>query len=446
MTHWKRNCDWQGLQHRVFGGHMLRALCVGGKSVFAVIILSLACWAAAGSRSTDRDVEKWVRAAHEYANGVSDVGDQFRVSLAIAEFHAEAREVNQACATAARISNEVLRDACLASVAWRLTESGDRLAAVQLVRDIKGRREREEGWTHVLDGCVARRDFAGAKATIPLIEDIGVQQDSWHWLASEEAAAGEYDSALSTAEKFRGIGFSAEKDRADLLQFIADARRKGMRKLPSLPGNSIYDRVRDMGGDYSVRAPEDLAEFRRRVAQPGISLARLCAWYHIANWCYSQDDLRECRKALRQGSEMLLGIADPYERLLHTMLIADMRLRLGDAREARQVIESNLTTERWAAAGELRDARALAARTISVWVRLDNIPEAFKVAQESRGRFGLNAWWAFGASCGVENKAAEVENRRTAVKSNAHAAMLCLGVAAGLQERLESERRKTKSR
>lgn len=400
----------------------------------ATVLLGTTLKCASGSAADQEAlIDTWVRLAEKYALGVKEVNDQYEVWLCVARFHAKRGNLARARQVVYRIDDEKLRNVSLRSLARTVADLGDWKSALRIVGWIEQPAERDLALSSVACVASSKHDFAAAEATIELLDDWGLQQELWYGLASEQASAGHYDLALKTANRFRGLRFGGQKDKAELLESIAKAKRTGTRKERIETPEDIADLVRDFGGSWPTpdnRNADALKARARKSRDPG---SRAVAWYLIAR-AYHQRNQIACRRAIQSAVEVAPEVPGAYDRLLYSMLIADFLIRLGDSDQARQLVQETLTREALVAAFEAPDEFALGPKTIAVLVRLGDVQAAFETTKLVKSSYRHETWWALGAFCAVEGKLSDVEKRLTHIKRNQNRALLCTGVAAGLHQ------------
>jgi len=376
----------------------------------------------------------WVNEAQQLALDLEDEDEQYAVWLRIGVFHGKRDDFVRAHAATQRIREVERRSVALTIIAGEIAEFRNGAAAVRFARQIQSEAVRDRALMHIVLAQAAKHRFSEAETTIASMSEWGTKWNALYALAVEQAKAGEFDGARETAGKLPTVGWTNSQRYSGLLKFIAEQKKEGRRDKPAQFPIGVLQAIRELGGGYAEPSRLDAESMRATLQELDSPFQKACAWQYIAYAHYADKQRGKCRQALDRATTVAKQISDSYAKLLVYVRIADLMLQCENRQGADQLLKEALRTGLPNSILESSDTSALGPKIVSVLVRLGKIGEAFGIAESVNARYQEETWWALGASCALLERITDVDRRLPQVKSNERKALLCVGVASGLQE------------
>ena len=310
-------------------------------------------------------------------------------------------------------------------------------------------------------------NFTAAKKTIELIDDPKTVSSAYRQLAENQAKAGLYAEAEENLEKFAATNEFSMKQKEETRQLIAHykAERRKYPPLKPFGWNSLEGLRRistifaDTGIEIANLADAGKAEKEAEKVEGAVNKAT--AWREIA-WAYcdmrgeDKKNLKRCRRAIEksvQNAEKIPdGIGTSYLRTVAFASAANLYLELDETETAKLMVQKadavNLAEDMLGGLNAFTTTPLL----IAILVRVGDINGAMAIAEklqrmadgEKDTAFPTNpdiAWSTWATVCALEGKTACVERQLETTNNARIKAILCAGVAQGLLELQEQERK-----
>jgi hypothetical protein len=381
---------------------------------------------------------EWVDRAEQAATHLRSARDEYEIWPRIARVYRRRGDIDRAVASVARIGDERLRNVALGMLAVDAAQWGAFQQARSILARLSDRGVRDNFLFSIVSTAGLYHDFAAAERACQMVHGVGMQQELWDGLARDEALAGKYDLALSTSQRFFGVGFGSAQQRTQLSAFIEDCRRRGVRNEPKRITADLPEEVFSLGGLGWMPRSEDISVHEERTHQPSDPEQRTISSIILARWYQGRNDMARCRFSVATAAESLAGIGSDYERLSCCAELGETMLRAGWSAEARRLVDTVVTRDGVASALKGSDVRALPPKLVFVLIQVGKADDAFDVARRASGLFRADdTWWAAGIACALEGKTEEVRRRLPSLERDRDKAALAAGVALGLQELMD---------
>jgi hypothetical protein len=379
--------------------------------------------------------------------------DRFNVASFVGSAIAATQDVKRLRRLLDTIDDRKKRTEATISIVASISASGDFATAVKFAetldesrsRDLRTDREgasiRDLSVYVIVLNQLNLHDFAGAKKTLTMITSKDQVCKAWYRVAEAEAESGRVDDAATSAANIR-VGYAVDADAMDRLR----RKIRGSRRLPaavSLPvqPRGYIDGLRQtacMFSNVSIRL-DDLNAAESDASRMAFPDGRGAAWRKIAMaYCEKGDRLR-CERAIREELKTLKASPSPSDRLLPYVFAADIFLDLGEPRPAEQLAEIALNADRGTEELGLVNAFATTPYLVSVLVRTGHASDAAKMIPKLRSDRD-STWYTFAVVCGLAEKNDSVQSVVAQSQDDRTIAVLCAGVARGIQERLRKKK------
>jgi tetratricopeptide (TPR) repeat protein len=286
-------------------------------------------------------------------------------------------------------------------------------------------------------------DFAAAKETIRRIDDPEVVSSAWLRVAENQAKAGQYEEALVSLGKVAVTSDDSRQAKEETRKLIAKCKAEGCKDAPRKRSQGFIAALRKAStifGDVHVEL-DDLTRAEQSAQKMKGPLNRAAAWRQIAWAHYEKKDAIRCRRAIQKSLENADAVPGPlaYQRRITYVAMADLYLELGDVESARQLIQKANSVHLDADFFGGLNAFTTTPLLISVLVRSGDVQGAITTVERIHEKEADMAWLTLAIVCALEGKAGCIERKLESVGSERVKALLCAGVAVGLNERRKQQ-------
>lgn len=398
-------------------------------------VMATVCGAKTTATENEQTATEWLDRSQRYAEKLRG-SDRWTIWRDIAAIHAEAGRLEGVLAALDNIEAPQRREQCMTGLPGLVASGGDRDGAISLAEMIKDRALRDEGLIGVVLADNVEHNFADAIRTVGLINNATVATRAWRRIARRQAEAGQYDAALASAANMLTETNRQQKYAMETLAFISKAKASGLKRSPTKSGSTLAEGARSVakmfvGADLLT---EDIGEIKAKAEASEGAGERTSLWRQIAWLCHKGDDADGCCQALDTATRHAEEISDSYQRSINYVLIADLRIELGNQEEARNLVDKAREAEK-----DLGIFRGLASFTsapvaVGVMVRCGKIEEAFELARTYGDEEDGVIWQSLGAFCASVGNTDEVERQLEKIESDEIKGYLCLGVWYALRK------------
>ncbi len=387
---------------------------------------------------------QWAERAEGFLPKIAEANGRHAVWLGIATAEISAGKPDHARQGLAKVPGP--DDAANYPVGLALSQAavwGDDARAVQFAQGIEGSERRDTALYTVAVVQVQRRKIGRAEDTIRLMEGVRYRDIAWMHVVRAHASDGREKAAREAASLIESQETKAQALGLLALQGDVEQDRGKMtfaRPMLAGYGPDPYQTWRCylVMNDPQPIYPSDWQESEARADDKGNPEGRGLAWYQLAWEYHDRGRPEDCQRAIDKSERSFQAATFANEKANGFCLLADLCVELGQKDHAREFIAkagkaAQETKKR--PADEYRDPL-----WIGVLVRLGEIVAAVEKAESSEGRAAIQNWQALGVILAYEGNASEVERRLAAAPDDAARALLCVGVAEGLQRRKVSDR------
>jgi tetratricopeptide (TPR) repeat protein len=397
--------------------------------------------------TSESEVNQWLQRAEQSAARVRTAQDEFNCWALIGRVYSRRKDIDGAMGTVARITDDDWRRMAAAGLAREAADRGALEEARLILERLADHRLRNDSLYDVASIVCLQHNFVAAERLCRLLDDARLQQELWYGLAAEEALAGQYDLALSTA---RQVGASGEWQRARLLEFIQSCRQRGACCGPQHITADLPEKVFSLDGMGWMPSSEDISTHQMRMRESSDPIERAISSTRLARWHQGRNETARCRFALATAADSLPAIRENRERFWCCAELVETMRRAGLSAEAKTLADKIITRDTVASVLKQPDLKetdvfALPPKLVFVLIRLGRTEDAFEIAGSASGLLlGADTWWAAGIACALEGKTDEVQRRLVSMDRDKDKAILAAGVALALQELVDQERTKTR--
>jgi hypothetical protein len=390
-------------------------------------------------------IESWLARSQAHAAKMSDA-QRSDAAVGLCSAYVTLGRMDVVTHLASKMEDEQERVNALIGIAAALAESQGVEAAVRFAESL-GKARRVDSSGRVVYSPRNRalfmtalsqfriHDFTDAGQTIRRIDDPQYASVAWCRLAEAQGRAGRYDEGLKSLENVT----AAESDRKrEARKAIEECRIEGRKDVPLTSQTRYIDGLRavlGLFGDVTL-GPGTLDQQEARIDKLRDAADRTSAWRQFAWRSYRAGDrprcLRAIGKCLETGERIPGKMADL--KALNNVLVADLYLELGQKKEAEETVRKTASTPPTRNIFENLGAFTTAPLVVSVYVRTGHIAEAIEVAEEIKEQNEI-AWTSLGVFSALEGELKPIEQLLQTTADERIKAIVCAGVAQGLQEK-----------